>query len=462
MNIPATYDEALDYLYALRRFGTKLGIENIRFLLDRLGKPDLACEYVHIAGTNGKGSTAAMLARILQQASLKVGLFTSPHLVEFSERIQVNSTQIAPRQVLSILQQVGRLAQEMAVNSVHRQPTFFEIVTAIAACHFAESKCDVVVWETGMGGRLDATNAVQSVVSVITKIAIDHTKWLGKDLCDIAREKAGIIHEGAPVFTSVVEPHLLELLRDTARMCHAPLTCVCPASLDIAGGLDSRIVYTSNSVGHGCYTINVDEIGVGSAAVGLRGRHQVENAALAAVVADWHLRRKSVKDRPALIMRGLAETIWPARCQVLCTEPVVVVDCAHNADGMRAFADTLSVMSAKPWTAILGIVTDKQPDEIARAIRSVCDEVWYLKPTTQRGLSGEEFRATISSDVIGSTPVRILGDARALIAELRDPVNRDRQFAVAGSCYLAGDILAAWKETRRELRTDDPVRKAEQ
>src|SRR6266487_3702447 len=209
-----TYPEAIQFLYGLRWFGLKLGLENTFKLAALAGNPQDRLRFIHVAGTNGKGSTCAMLESICRAAGLRTGLFTSPHLVSFAERIQVDRQPISQQEVVRLVEELRPLLKTFP-SLAH--PTFFEVVTIMALRYFAEAQCDIVIWETGLGGRLDATNIVTPLASVITSIALDHEKWLGSTLREIAREKAGIIKPGVPVITSAAPGNGLEEIQQTAR-----------------------------------------------------------------------------------------------------------------------------------------------------------------------------------------------------------------------------------------------------
>src|SRR5882724_1357138 len=216
-----TYAQAIRFLYDLRWFGTKLGLTNTFKLAALAGHPQRGLNFIHVAGTNGKGSTCAMLESIYRAAGLRVGLFTSPHLVAFGERIQVNREIISQKEILRSVLEMQPLLKQFAADE---HPTFFEVVTVMALRHFAEKKCELVIWETGLGGRLDATNIVTPLASVITNIQYDHQNWLGETLTSIAAEKAGIIKPGIPVITAADAPEALGVIEETASRQRAPLT----------------------------------------------------------------------------------------------------------------------------------------------------------------------------------------------------------------------------------------------
>src|SRR5438045_3598168 len=222
-----TYTEAIQFLYSLRWFGTKFGLANTLKLAELAGNPHEQLRFIHVAGTNGKGSTCAMLEAIYRASGLRVGLYTSPHLVSVRERMQVNRELISEADVVRFTEEAARWIVTLGPGA---QPTFFEVVTVMALRHFAEQRCDLVIWETGLGGRLDATNIVMPLASVITNIQFDHQQWLGDTLAKIAYEKAGIIKPGVPVLTATDAPEALEVIEQTARKKTAPLTRVGQAS----------------------------------------------------------------------------------------------------------------------------------------------------------------------------------------------------------------------------------------
>src|SRR5580698_3476235 len=211
-----TYSETIDYLYGIRLFGQKLGLETMEYLLRLMGDPQQSFRFIHIAGTNGKGSVAAMLHAVLSKAGYKTGLYTSPHLVSFCERFQINGQPIAETDAVRLVEQLKPHLETVAAHPEFHAPTFFEAVTAVALQHFRDQKVDVVVWETGLGGRLDATNVITPLVSVITNIAFDHTQYLGETLREIATEKCGIIKPGVPVVTAAVVEEALQVIQRTA------------------------------------------------------------------------------------------------------------------------------------------------------------------------------------------------------------------------------------------------------
>src|SRR5215469_11736841 len=279
-----TYPEAIQFLYGLRLFGAKFGLENTFKLAELAGNPEHQLRFIHVAGTNGKGSTCAMIESIYRAAGLRVGLFTSPHLVSFRERIQIDRQLISEADVVRLVEQLRPLLKEFPED---HHPTFFESVTIMALRYFAEQQCEFVIWETGLGGRLDATNIVTPLASVITNIHYDHQKWLGETLAEIAGEKAGIIKPGVPVITAAEAPDAIKVIEETARMNQVPLVRVMPAESD-APPLDRL-------------------------QLPLPGRHQRMNAAVALAVVRQLGPLLPVSD--SAIHDGLSNVYWPGRLQ---------------------------------------------------------------------------------------------------------------------------------------------------
>jgi len=283
-----TYSEAIQFLYSLQMFGANFGLENTLKLAALAGNPQTQLRFIHVAGTNGKGSTCAMLESIYRAAGLRVGLFTSPHLVSFRERIQANR-QLIPESDLV------RLVEELRAANKENDTTLFEFATVMALKFFAEQKCDLVVWETGLGGRLDATNIVTPLASVITNIAFDHQQWLGDTLEKIATEKAGIIKPGIPVVTATDEPSVLAVIEKIAREKNAPLITV---------AADGNPPLTQFAA-----------LFRDAAALPLPGEHQKLNAALALATVEVLQNQIPVSEKN--IREGLANVHWPGRLQTV-------------------------------------------------------------------------------------------------------------------------------------------------
>ena len=348
-----TYPESIQFLHQLGWFGAKLGLENARRLAALAGDPQDRLRFIHVAGTNGKGSTCAMLESIYRAAGLRVGLYTSPHLVALGERIQVNRCMISDTEIARLVTEVQPWLKDFSPDT---HPTFFEIVTLMALRHFAEQKCDLVIWETGLGGRLDATNIVTPLASVITNVQLDHEKWLGHTLSEIAREKAGIIKPAVPVLTAAEGAEVRAIIRGTVDFLKAPLTVVDRADADLPP----------------LHTLELP----------LLGEHQRLNAALA--VATVRTLGGVLPVADATLRAGLATVSWPGRFQVVHPGAgrTIVLDGAHNPAG----AETLRAGLRKYFpnqrpVLVLATMKDKDWASMCHILAPLAGRI-YLTPVT--------------------------------------------------------------------------------
>jgi dihydrofolate synthase/folylpolyglutamate synthase len=404
-----TYEGAIQFLYRLQMFGAKLGLENPLRLAALGGHPEQALRFIHVAGTNGKGSTCAMLESIYRAAGLRVGLFTSPHLVSFAERIQVVRRPIPEADVA---RWVAAMQPWLAQFPVHHHPTFFEVVTVLALLYFAEQQCDLVIWETGLGGRLDATNIVTPLASVITSIDFDHQQWLGDTLEDIAAEKAGIIKPGVPVITGAAAGRGLEVIVAAARRAGAPLTRVTDLS-------------------------EVQPPQAGSWEIGLVGEHQRFNAAMA--LATVRALARTIPVSPEAERVGLASLCWPGRLQSV-TRPgggTWVLDGAHNLAGAQALRRTWAERFAdvRP-VLILGVLSDKDWAGIASTLTPLAERVLVVPIQNTRGLA-----PAILAPVCGQARPGIKVEVCASLAEALARVAEEPSVLLTGSLYLVGEAM---------------------
>jgi dihydrofolate synthase/folylpolyglutamate synthase len=390
------YREALAWLYGTQRFGIKLGLENIQRLLGALHVPAKEQRILHVAGTNGKGSVCAMLDAICRAQGYRTGLFTSPHLVTFRERIQVDGEMIAEEKVAKGLTTIRQL-----VSGWEPHPTFFEITTALALIHFKECGCEVVALETGLGGRLDATNAIEPVVSVITPVGYDHQTWLGNSLEEIAGEKAGIIKPRLPVVSAVQEPGAEKILRARAIECGAPLEIVTEP-----------------------YRMSL---------LALAGVHQKQNASLAIAA----LRAGGIAVQEEAIARGLANVSWPARFQRW--DERTIIDGAHNPSGARVLAETWrEQFGDERATIILAVLSDKDHREICEALAPISAYVVLPKISGERATDPETLAQVFSTiaPTLQHSIVTSIADAFELARARPDRI------LLTGSLHFAGEALA--------------------
>ncbi|MBQ9690839.1 MAG: bifunctional folylpolyglutamate synthase/dihydrofolate synthase [Eggerthellaceae bacterium] len=362
--------DAYAYLQQKTWTDMKLGLERIEALLDSLGRPDRVYDVVHIAGTNGKGSTSAFIASILQEAGYTVGLFTSPFIVDFNERIRVNGENISDEDIVEVTLQVKEIA-----DNIKDAPSSFEVLTAVALQYFAQKHCDVVVLETGLGGRFDATNATTALISAITPIAFDHMEILGNTLADIAAEKAGIIKQNVPVVVYPQEREVWDVIQSKALSLNAPVI-----SPD----------FSELSISRRDLSLSLDYKGI-HAALPLVGSYQPYNACMAIEIVralnnfGYHIANEH-------IVSGLEHTRWQGRFQVVCKNPLIVVDGGHNQQGARELLRSLQdIFVNKPLHIVVGVLADKDWKDMMdivmpHAKSAACIEV----PFAQRALPAKD------------------------------------------------------------------------
>jgi dihydrofolate synthase/folylpolyglutamate synthase len=414
-----TYAECLQTMFSLRRFGIKLGLDTIRGMLAGLGDPQNAFQSVHVAGTNGKGSVASTLASILQQAGFRVGLYTSPHLVRFNERIRIDGRPVADAEVVAAyeaLRQVHRAA---------REPTFFEFSTAMAMDVFRRHKVDWAVIETGMGGRLDATNVLNPALSVITNIALEHREYLGHSLAAIAREKAGIIKPCIPVVTGIGQT----VAQQVAEARAAELAAPC-----FRRGRDFRC--RRNHDGHFSY-YGLDHRWP-ELRTRLLGEHQVENAALALAGVEL-LMRRGVAIAEKHVRDGLAHTIWPGRLETVSETPHVILDGAHNLAAARNLARYLTRhLADRRILLVAGILDDKPAKGMLAALLPVCRRAVISAPRIGRAIPAERLAAIARGFMpnVETAPTVDQAVKKALTS-----ARPEDTIVVAGSLYVVGEAV---------------------
>ncbi len=410
-----TYSEAIRFLYDLRLFGAKFGLENTLKLAALAGNPQNRLRFIHVAGTNGKGSTCAMLESIYRAAGLRTGLFTSPHLVSFRERIQVNRQLISEADVVRLVEELQPWLKKFPAD---HHPTFFEVVTVMALKFFAEQKCDLVIWETGLGGRLDATNIVKPLASVITNIQFDHQQWLGDTLEMIATEKAGVIKPGVPVITTADEPEALAVIEKTAREKNAPLIKV---------GQASCLSLTSSIL----------QMETGKMPVlPLLGDHQLINAALALATVETLQNQMPVSEQN--VHDGLAKVDWPGRLQLVQTQSGqnILLDGAHNVAGGRALRAALEQHFPAKRTFIIGVLQDKDWPHICEILAPTAARIFTVPVASERTADARELAEACRT----ANPVAEIA-ARDSLRRALDQAANDRFVVVTGSLYLVGEAL---------------------
>lgn len=418
-----TYSSAVAYLYRLQKHGIKLGLETMTALTARLGMPQSRYRTLHIAGTNGKGSTAAMAAVILQAAGYRVGLYTSPHLVDFRERIRVNGEMIAESQVAQLTEQLQALCPPDLA------PTFFEYTTAMAFQHFADSGVDVAVLEVGLGGRFDATNVVTPMACAITTIALDHQAYLGNTRSAIAFEKAGIIKSGVPVVLGRLDDDAWRTIEQVARERQAPVFRI-GEHFHTEGEEPQQFSYRGLGMRYDGLTCP------------LAGRHQLDNAACALALLAAAAPQGIVVTSEAM-RTGLHAVKWAGRLEVADRRPTILLDGAHNPAAATALADFLTRADrshpSRPVILVLGMMRDKDHRGFVEPLRSLVDEVVLTQADLPRSATAQELQSSLGDLLSHPHVVPSLSDAMALARQLATP---DGLVCVTGSLMLVGECKA--------------------
>jgi dihydrofolate synthase/folylpolyglutamate synthase len=388
-----TYRQAIQYLQSLEKFGINLGLARITALLGKLGDPHFRFKSIHITGTNGKGSTAAMIASILNEAGFKVGLYTSPHLIDYRERIKINGGNISETDFESGLELVRKISDQLA-----DKPTVFEVLTAVAFWYFAKQKVDFAVVEVGMGGRLDATNVIVPLVSIITNIDYEHTAVLGKTLSKIAGEKAAIIKPGVPVVTAETKAEPLRVIKKVCEKNNSLLIAVSSRQ----SAVSSRLI----------------------------GEHQRVNAACA--ISAIRLAGINVSSRD--IARGLKEVNWPGRFQIVSKKPLLIIDGAHNPAGATVLKVTIEKMFARKFVMIFGCQRDKDYKKVIRILKPIISAVIV---TRSSHLQAADPRDIIKYFIAQKIPAESTGSVKEALSKW----NRVEPLIVTGSLFVVADTL---------------------
>lgn len=416
-------------MFGLRRFGIKLGLEVIRAIMASLGNPQNRYAVVHVAGTNGKGSVASAVAAILQQAGYRTGLYTSPHLVRFNERIQVDRRPISDAAVVEAYRRVKKVA------AGKREPTFFEFSTAMALYEFGRREVDWAVVETGMGGRLDATNIVRPRLSIITNISLEHREYLGSSIAAIAGEKAGIIKRRTPIVTGTRRPPAAAVIAEAAERRNAPI---------FRYGRDFRVRRKSD----GRFDYFGIHLVLRDLTTGLQGAFQVDNAALALAGCEVLMRRGAGIDADHL-REGLSRNEWPGRLETVAAEPLIMVDGAHNLAAARQLARHLgAAFGHRPITLVIGILDDKPYRAMLEALLPVCRRVVFTRAGIGRALPAETLAAAAKG---AAAVVEVVDAVPRAVQRAVDTLPAGGVICIAGSLYVVGEATAAFAQG--EIRT---------
>jgi dihydrofolate synthase/folylpolyglutamate synthase len=416
------YEKTLKYLFGLEKFGMVFGLENIRWLLDIIENPHNFFKTVHIAGTNGKGSTATMLSHILKEGGFRVGKYTSPHLVSFTERITVNEEEITEKEVAELTEYIRNKADE---KDKKRFFTFFDFTTALAFEFFKRKKVDIAIIETGLGGRLDSTNVIEPLVSIITNVDYDHMEQLGSRIEQIAAEKAGIIKKGIPVVTAC-EGSAREVIEGRARELKNQ-TYILGQDFSYVKIADRTLVYKGIKKDLSDVVVNLD------------GDHQLVNCALSLCAIEV-LSSLGVFVSDDRIYHALSHLKWPGRLEQVRENPLVLLDAAHNPQGMHAISQFMNThFLDKKKILVFGAMKDKEYDKMLDEIVPAMNTVIFTKPNIERAISPQEIKSSVKNAVI-------TGNTRDALERAKKMARKEDLILVTGSFYTIGEAKAIINE----------------
>ncbi len=413
-------DEILNYLFSLERHGIKPGLSRIKELLGLLGNPENDYPSIHIAGTNGKGSTAAYLDSILRKAGFKTGLYTSPHLIKFNERIQVSGKLISGRDMVRIASIVRDASKGM--TGPDRELSFFEFATAMAFLYFKEKDVDIGVIETGMGGRFDATNVVTPLASIITNIGLDHTEYLGTKIEKIAFEKAGIIKKGVPAVTGTEKKEALKVIERASKKKGARLFRL---GHDFIPKRGSR-----GKLDYSGIKINIKGL-----RLGLRGTHQLKNASCALAAIEV-LKDSGLRIPVRAVRDGLKDTVWPARVEVISKSPLIILDAAHNPEGASTLKGALRGFRYGRLILVLGIMADKDIGGIISQLAPLADTIIACAPQIKRAASPALIARMLKPF---SKPVLVKDSVKDACKAALDEAGEGDALCITGSVFTVGE-----------------------
>lgn len=437
-----SYSDTITYLFDLQKFGIKLGLSKTTSLLKCLGNPHKKLRCIHIAGSNGKGSTAAFLLSILKQSGYKAGFYSSPHLIDFTERIRINDQPIERMRVVFLTEEIKRLCKKHSILNI----TFFEFVTALAFKYFEEQEADPVIVEVGMGGRFDATNVIKPLTSIITSISLEHQIYLGRTLSEIAREKAGIIKRGVPVICGVQQPKIKKFIRQTCQSANAPL-------YQLGSQIRCRINLQAKNVTNPtlktlpvadeanviqCFNYKGLQSEFKGLQCGLIGDHQIRNASMA-IAASELLQKKGYPIKPEEVTAGIRQTAWPGRLEVIKKNPTIILDGAHNPDAWKSCRRALeNNFKYEHLVLLLGVMEDKDIFKMINFLTPSAYAVIFCRPQMERAAKKEYLQKYITFSDIKKI-FWVENSTRAFMKALSLSSKKDL-ICVTGSLFVVGEI----------------------
>ena len=411
----------VDFLNSLSDFGIKLGLDKTIFYLEKLGRPHFKYPSILVAGTNGKGSVCKALSKILEFSGYKVGLYTSPHLIDVKERIKINEENISEEEFNEIIMRLKKIIEK---QPVHMYPTYFEALTIIAFLYFYKKKIDILVCEVGMGGRFDATNVLPSFIEVITKIGLDHTEFLGKTYREIANEKSGIIKEKTIVLSAKQKKEAIDVIIKKAKDRNSEI-------LIYGDDFKGRLLSISPE---GMIFNFYGREKIKNLKTLLLGIHQVENLSIA-IETSLILKEKGYKIEEENIKRAIENVKWPCRFQILQKNPYIIVDGAHNVDGIKNLMKNLKkIFPDKKFSFLVGILKDKDYKNMVKILEKYTENIIFTKPNSERAIEPEILKEIVNN----KKNVRIIEEPKKAYEFIK---KTEENWLIFGSLYLAGEIL---------------------
>ncbi|GAA0137881.1 bifunctional tetrahydrofolate synthase/dihydrofolate synthase [Paenibacillus sp. YSY-4.3] len=433
----ASYTDAVEWINSLIPFGIRPGLERIQRMMEHFGNPQRRLKFIHVAGTNGKGSSCAFLSSTLKECGYDVGMFTSPYITKFTNRFQFNGEDIPEETLLSLANRIAPVVKEIAATELG-SPTMFEVSTALAILYFAEV-CypDVVVWETGLGGRMDVTNLVTPIVSLITNVGMDHTDILGDSLEDIAREKAGIIKPGVPVVSCASQPSVIAILKETAKEKGSTLYLLGEQFHYEGGGLSGR---TQSIQFKGPFR-NMD------IELSMLGGHQCTNAAGVLMVLEVLRQYMAFVLEDEQLLSGFKNAFWAGRLEQVSDQPRIVLDGAHNPEGAEALARSLpEAFSYRKLNLMMGMLANKHHREYLEHILPIVDTLILTEPDFRKKMDADslyQFVEQMRKDMAkADLEVIVERDWKRALALLQSRTEREDLGVVTGTLYMISDVRA--------------------
>src|SRR3990172_1592591 len=417
------YQETLSYLFGLQKFGIKFGLSNISRLLELVGNPHKTLKTVHIAGTNGKGSTAATIASIMKEAGYKVGLYTSPHLIDFTERKKISGKEIEEGEVVRLTEYIRSKVQDSEFKDELERITFFEFTTAMALIYFKEKEVDMAVMETGMGGRLDATNVIGLFVYVITNISVEHKEYLGDTIEAVASEKGGIIKDGVHILTGVDQPAAFQVIERICNEKRAPLYRL---------GRD----FSFHRKGFNNFSYNGINESFDLLTLNLRGGHQFQNASLAVAAVEM-LKNKGFLIPPEALIDGLGKVSWPGRLETISQSPMIILDGAHNPAGAEMLSRAIKEeLEFNRLYLVLGIMADKEVEGIISPLAPLAHEIILSRPKYERASNPSDLLPLTRRYNVNCTA---FNDLREAIDYAKSRAGNEDLIIISGSLFTVGE-----------------------